>query len=85
MQANQQQNNPPPHKFKHTNKHSNQTKKDFVFCKEVRLGSYSANAPVLPPAAVVAARAMAADPRAEPRCVFVLGGGGSVEEVRVVS
>jgi hypothetical protein len=45
-----------------------------VFCKEVRLGSYSANAPVLPPAAVVAARAMAADPRAEPRCVFFLGG-----------
>ena len=41
--------------------------KDFIFCKEVRLGTYSANAATLPPAAVVAARAMAADPRAEPR------------------
>ncbi|KIY93231.1 DNA polymerase zeta subunit, partial [Monoraphidium neglectum] len=40
---------------------------DFVFCKEVRLGTYSVNAATLPPAAVVAARAMAADPRAEPR------------------
>jgi hypothetical protein len=40
---------------------------DFVFCKEVRLGSYSANAATLPPAAIVAAKAMAADPRAEPR------------------
>lgn len=40
---------------------------DFVFCKEVRLGSYSANAATLPPAAIVAAKAMAADPRAEPK------------------
>jgi DNA polymerase elongation subunit (family B) len=40
---------------------------DFVFCKEVRLGSYSSNAATLPPAAIVAAKAMAADPRAEPR------------------
>jgi hypothetical protein len=40
---------------------------DFVFCKEVRLGSYSANAATLPPAAIVAAKAMAVDPRAEPR------------------
>lgn len=40
---------------------------DFVFCKEVRLGTYSANAATLPPAAIVAAKAMAADPRAEPR------------------
>eukprot|EP00271_Cylindrocystis_brebissonii_P007773 TRINITY_DN21469_c0_g2_i1.p1 TRINITY_DN21469_c0_g2~~TRINITY_DN21469_c0_g2_i1.p1 ORF type:complete len:1040 (-),score=209.68 TRINITY_DN21469_c0_g2_i1:154-3132(-) len=41
--------------------------KDFVFAKEVRLGSYSARAAVLPPAAIVAAKAMAKDPRAEPR------------------
>jgi hypothetical protein len=40
---------------------------DFVFCKEVRLGSYAPNASSLPPAAIVAAKAMAADPRAEPR------------------
>lgn len=40
---------------------------DFVFCKEVRLGTYSPNASVLPPAAIVAAKAMAVDPRAEPR------------------
>lgn len=40
---------------------------DFMFCKEVRLGTYSANAATLPPAAIVAAKAMAADPRAEPR------------------
>lgn len=40
---------------------------DFIFAKEVRLGTYSANAATVPPAAVVAARAMAADPRAEPR------------------
>ncbi|CAG9460605.1 unnamed protein product [Pedinophyceae sp. YPF-701] len=40
---------------------------DFVFCKEVRLGSYSARASAPPPAAVVAAKAMVADPRAEPR------------------
>lgn len=40
---------------------------DFVFCKEVRLGSYSPNAATVPPAAVVAAKAMAVDPRAEPR------------------
>jgi hypothetical protein len=38
-----------------------------VFCKEVRLGSYAPNASSLPPAAIVAAKAMAADPRAEPR------------------
>lgn len=38
---------------------------DFVFAKEVRLGTYRAS--VVPPAAVVASRAMAADPRAEPR------------------
>lgn len=40
---------------------------DFVFCKEVRLGTYSANAHHLPLAAIVAAKAMAADPRAEAR------------------
>jgi DNA polymerase zeta len=39
---------------------------DFVFAKEVRLGSYSARGQP-PPAALVAARAMAADPRYEPR------------------
>lgn len=43
------------------------TPKDFVFCKEVRLGTYSANAHHLPLAAIVAAKAMAADPRAEAR------------------
>lgn len=32
-----------------------------------RLGTYSANAATMPPAAEVAARAMAADPRAEPK------------------
>eukprot|EP00850_Spirogloea_muscicola_P022205 SM000282S10608 [mRNA] locus=s282:114607:126097:- [translate_table: standard] len=40
---------------------------DFVFAKEVRLGSYSLNAAVLPPAAIVASKAMVVDPRAEPR------------------
>jgi DNA polymerase zeta len=40
---------------------------DFIFAKEVRLGTYSARAAVVPPAALVATRAMAADPRAEPR------------------
>lgn len=40
---------------------------DFVFCKEVRLGSYAPTAATLPPAAIVAAKAMAVDPRAEPR------------------
>eukprot|EP00887_Chlorella_sp_A99_P007603 scaffold20.g7603.t1 len=36
---------------------------DFVFAKEVRLGTYSPNASVLPPAALVATRAAEADPR----------------------
>ncbi|KAF8394525.1 hypothetical protein HHK36_020735 [Tetracentron sinense] len=40
---------------------------DFVFAKEVRLGTYSIRASSLPPAAIVAAKAMKADPRAEPR------------------
>ncbi|KAL2641863.1 hypothetical protein R1flu_009450 [Riccia fluitans] len=40
---------------------------DFIFAKEVRLGTYSARSPVLPPAAIVASKAMAVDPRAEPR------------------
>ena len=40
---------------------------DFIFAKEVRLGSYSAKASVVPPAAIVAAKAMALDPRAEPK------------------
>ena len=44
----------------------------FIFAKEVRLGTYKArnraNRPLVPPpAAVVAGRAMAIDPRAEPR------------------
>ena len=39
---------------------------DFVFAKEVRLGTYSGKGPA-PPAAIVAAKAMAQDPRAEPR------------------
>ncbi|XP_077217687.1 recovery protein 3 isoform X2 [Tasmannia lanceolata] len=38
---------------------------DFVFSKEVRLGTYRASS--LPPAALVATKAMRADPRAEPR------------------
>ncbi|KAI9084793.1 hypothetical protein K1719_033199 [Acacia pycnantha] len=42
--------------------------KDFVFAKEVRLGSYSARtSSSLPPAAIVATKAMRFDPRAEPR------------------
>ncbi|KAL9233295.1 hypothetical protein vseg_008315 [Gypsophila vaccaria] len=40
---------------------------DFVFAKEVRLGTYSTRASCLPPAAIVASKAMRADPRAEPR------------------
>ncbi|XWS42404.1 hypothetical protein CRYUN_Cryun16bG0011700 [Craigia yunnanensis] len=40
---------------------------DFVFAKEVRLGSYSMKVSSLPPAAIVATKAMRADPRAEPR------------------
>ncbi|CAN6469328.1 unnamed protein product [Victoria cruziana] len=40
---------------------------DFVFTKEVRLGTYSSRASSLPPAAIVAMKAMKADPRAEPR------------------
>lgn len=41
---------------------------DFVFAKEVRLGTYSTRVPQsLPPAAIVATKAMRADPRAEPR------------------
>ena len=39
---------------------------DFVYAKEVRLGTYSGKGPA-PPAAIVAAKAMAQDPRAEPR------------------
>ncbi|KAL5701114.1 DNA-directed DNA polymerase [Ranunculus cassubicifolius] len=40
---------------------------DFVFAKEVRLGTYSARSSSLPPAAIVATKAMRVDPRAEPR------------------
>ncbi|XP_027107695.1 DNA polymerase zeta catalytic subunit isoform X2 [Coffea arabica] len=40
---------------------------DFVFAKEVRLGTYSSRASSLPPSAIVATKAMRADPRAEPR------------------
>lgn len=40
---------------------------DFVFAKEVRLGTYSPKAAVAPPAAIVAAKQMALDPRAEPK------------------
>ncbi|ONK63448.1 uncharacterized protein A4U43_C07F15260 [Asparagus officinalis] len=40
---------------------------DFVFSKEVRLGTYSSRASTLPPAAIVATKAMQNDPRAEPR------------------
>lgn len=38
---------------------------DFVFCKEVRMGTYSANHGSLPPAAMIAKRMQAADPRCE--------------------
>ncbi|TKY61502.1 DNA polymerase zeta catalytic subunit [Spatholobus suberectus] len=41
--------------------------KEFIFAKEVRLGTYSARISSLPPAAIVAAKAMRVDPRAEPR------------------
>lgn len=40
--------------------------KDFVFAKEVRLGTYSSRSSSLPPAAIVAKKAMEIDPRAEP-------------------
>lgn len=41
---------------------------DFIFAKEVRLGTYSTRAgSSLPPGAIVATKAMKADPRAEPR------------------
>ncbi|XP_052192570.1 DNA polymerase zeta catalytic subunit isoform X3 [Diospyros lotus] len=41
---------------------------DFVFAKEVRLGAYSSRtSSSLPPAAIVATKAMRVDPRAEPR------------------
>ncbi|KAL6779570.1 POLZ1 [Auxenochlorella protothecoides x Auxenochlorella symbiontica] len=40
---------------------------DFVFAKEVRLGTYSARHGIIPPAALIATRAMSMDPRAEPR------------------
>ncbi|GAB2211577.1 hypothetical protein Drorol1_Dr00024896 [Drosera rotundifolia] len=41
---------------------------DFVFAKEVRLGTYSTRtSSALPPAAIVATKAMRVDPRAEPR------------------
>ncbi|TMW55834.1 hypothetical protein Poli38472_008482 [Pythium oligandrum] len=39
--------------------------KDFIFAKEVRLGTYARGS--APPAALVSAKAMAKDPRAEPR------------------
>jgi DNA polymerase zeta len=41
--------------------------KDFIFAKEVRLGTYSTRGSSLPPAAIIATKAMRADPRAEPR------------------
>ncbi|XP_048236258.1 DNA polymerase zeta catalytic subunit isoform X2 [Ricinus communis] len=41
---------------------------DFIFAKEVRLGTYSTRAASsLPPAAILATKAMKVDPRAEPR------------------
>ncbi|KAK2999169.1 hypothetical protein RJ639_023044 [Escallonia herrerae] len=40
---------------------------DFVFAKEVCLGTYSTQASSLPPAAIVATKIMRSDPRAEPR------------------
>ncbi|XP_047961033.1 DNA polymerase zeta catalytic subunit isoform X1 [Salvia hispanica] len=40
---------------------------DFVFAKEVRLGTYAERAYSLPPAAIVATKSLRKDPRAEPR------------------
>ncbi|KAM0040492.1 putative DNA-directed DNA polymerase [Helianthus debilis subsp. tardiflorus] len=40
---------------------------DFIFAKEVRLGTYSSRVSSLPPSAIVAIKAIKADPRAEPR------------------
>lgn len=40
---------------------------DFVFAKEVRLGTYAERAYSLPPAAIVATKSLRNDPRAEPR------------------
>lgn len=40
---------------------------DFVFAKEVRLGTYAERAYALPPAAIVATKSLRNDPRAEPR------------------
>ncbi|KAF8098172.1 hypothetical protein N665_0272s0038 [Sinapis alba] len=41
---------------------------DFIFAKEVRLGTYSTrDSSLLPPAAIVATKAMRVDPRTEPR------------------
>ncbi|KAD5317907.1 hypothetical protein E3N88_17853 [Mikania micrantha] len=40
---------------------------DFIFAKEVRLGTYSSRVSSLPPSAIVATKAIKADPRAEPR------------------
>uniref|UniRef100_A0A1J3GRC6 DNA polymerase n=1 Tax=Noccaea caerulescens TaxID=107243 RepID=A0A1J3GRC6_NOCCA len=41
---------------------------DFIFAKEVRLGTYSTrDSSLLPPAAIVATKSMRADPRTEPR------------------
>jgi DNA polymerase zeta len=53
--------------------------RDFIFAKEVRLGSYSDRVPP-PPAALVSLKLMAADPRAEPqygeRVPYVVVAGG---------
>lgn len=40
---------------------------DFIFAKEVRLGTYSSRVSSLPPSAIVATKAIKTDPRAEPR------------------
>lgn len=64
---------------------------DFVFAKEVRLGTYSARHGIVPPAAIVAGKAMASDPRMEPRYgervpyVVVYGEPGASHQLKMLT